>query len=56
MKSIRTAKYQTATDHQEGRIQVTYLPIARLELNPRNPRIHGVATENQIRDDERRQV
>jgi hypothetical protein len=35
-----------ATSHHGDRIQVTYRPIAQLELNPQNPRLH---TPRQIR-------
>ncbi len=39
---------RSAADIKSDRIQVSYLPIAQLELNPRNPRLHSPRQIRQI--------
>lgn len=50
MRSRRALKRPNpkATEALSGRIEVTYLPISQLGLNPRNPRFHSPRQIRQI--------
>src|SRR5258705_8367590 len=47
-KRSRILQKPTAGDTESERIKVSYLPIAQLKLNPRNPRSHSPRQIRQI--------
>ena len=44
----RILQNPSGADIKSDRIEVSYLPIAQLELNPRNPRLHSPRQIRQI--------